>query len=365
MAGKRGGERDKPYVFDCLLELSQGNDCREDFAKRCEDPRSLLVCEPLRWTLALQPTWVAFEQVPPVLELWERVAAYLRDEGYHVWTGLLWTERYGVPQTRERAILMAHRSRPVEPPTATHRRYVPPPKEPDVIPLFDAGERQRIVHPGDEHLLPWVSMAEALGWDGVDVCAPTVTAGGGAAGGVEVFARGGRERLKRYYRNGNQPNAAKRPEDAPAPTLHFGHALNSGIEWTTTPDEPWTAQRPAPTIVTSRRSKDGLLVGRQMAEGEGENVGGWGWERPATSVNCDPRISPPGHHDANESGSQQKNAVRVTEQEAAILQGFPPDYPFQGSRTKRFEQIGNAVPPLLAEHILRQLVDAAELEAAA
>jgi DNA (cytosine-5)-methyltransferase 1 len=85
----------------------------------------------------------------------------------------------------------------------------------------------------------------------------------------------------------------------------------------------------------------------------------WVVERPATNVNCDPRISPPGHHDENESGSQQKNAVRVTIREAAILQSFPPDYPWQGSRTAQFTQVGNAVPPVLAQAVLRALVEPA------
>lgn len=122
------------------------------------------------------------------------------------------------------------------------------------------------------------------------------------------------------YRNGNQENAAEREPDQPAPTVHFGHALNE-VKWVR--------------------------------------------KRPATTLAGDPRLGSPGHRD-REGGERQfqPDAVRVTLAEAAILQGFPPDYPFAGSRTKQFEQVGNAVPPPLARAVIEALVGEALEDAA-
>ena len=50
--------------------------------------------------------------------------------------------------------------------------------------------------------------------------------------------------------------------------------------------------------------------------------------------------------------------LRLTVRDALILQGFGPDYQVQGSRTKQFEQVGNAVPPPLAAHIIAALTGA-------
>lgn len=46
---------------------------------------------------------------------------------------------------------------------------------------------------------------------------------------------------------------------------------------------------------------------------------------------------------------------RVTDREAARLQTFPDWYDFAGTETKRFNQIGNAVPTLLAYKLALQV----------
>jgi DNA (cytosine-5)-methyltransferase 1 len=82
--------------------------------------------------------------------------------------------------------------------------------------------------------------------------------------------------------------------------------------------------------------------------------GQWVLKRPATVCATD-RIAPPGHRNRDAGGESQfasPDTVRITVAEAAVLQSFRPDYPFQGTKTKAFEQVGNAVPPLLAAHVV-------------
>lgn len=99
------------------------------------DPRAALVLEPLRVALLSRPTYLAWEQVPPVLPIWEDCADVLETRGgYSVVTGVLDAADYGVPQVRRRAFLLARRDgRAVRFPQPTH-----------------AGRH--------------VSMAQALGW---------------------------------------------------------------------------------------------------------------------------------------------------------------------------------------------------------
>ena len=51
---------------------------------------------------------------------------------------------------------------------------------------------------------------------------------------------------------------------------------------------------------------------------------------------------------------------RLTPTECAILQDFPADHPFQGGIGSQYRQVGNAVPPKLAEVVARALIQAAQ-----
>jgi DNA (cytosine-5)-methyltransferase 1 len=55
---------------------------------------------------------------------------------------------------------------------------------------------------------------------------------------------------------------------------------------------------------------------------------------------------------------QLEGARRLTVEESALLQTFPPGMQFSGSRSSQYTQIGNAVPPLLAEVLGRALIEA-------
>lgn len=197
------------------------------------------------------------------------------------------------------------------------------------------------------------------------------------------------------YVNGTRDNAAKRGGHEPAPTVLFGHNGNE-VNWmppehpthydrrqgNTRPDgtrdmvRPIPVDEPAPTLGAQGLEKgrdvwtfnehvpecgcrgdwidaDGFCAcchahlddpnGLYAIQGDGTHryahcPANWPRERPSTTVNGDPRIAEAGHHDR-----QMNNAIRVSIEEAAVLQGFPRDHPWQGSRTAQYRQIGDAV----------------------
>lgn len=308
-------------MIACAHELAAGRDTRRDRVAECADPRSLLTVEPLRYAVTLRPRWIALEQVPPALELWTLFAELLANHGYESAVGVLSAERYGVPQTRKRAFLIASLDGPVRLPKPTHRSYDP--HHPDR-------------RPADEGLLPWISMAQALGWR-----CPAVSY------------------TNNQTKAGQRPRGLVRATDKPARTVD-----TSCGSWTIEPGSQSQPEcgldtrqrhcvirplrRPAPTLTAT-----GLANSRTF----------WACNRPATTVLADCRVQPPGHkrnrHDppGRYQDRRGEHAIRITVQQAGILQGFPPHYPWQGPRGHQFLQVGNAVCPPVAQAVLAAAIE--------
>lgn len=360
-AGLRGGIDDTPRILAHVQRVRDAGGWVDwDDADNLTDSKSALVLEPLRYALALRPNYIALEQVPDVEPLWHAVATVLRHHGYSVDVGTLDAECYGVPQTRDRAILVASRIDTARLPEPIMQRY-------DHCGV-DWGEGLF-----GNPLPKWVSMAEALGWaDGV-VGFPRLADSDDTVDldGVAYRARDLRDTAEPaqavtekarswsvHYRGGNQENAARRPTDEPAPTVAFGHN-STGMVWEG-PDvvRVKQARDSGPGAERPPRAADAPSF-TVRAQGSGSHPSGVRWmlNRPSTTVAGDARIAPPGHKDrANGERQFGEGAVRVSVEEAACLQSFPAGYPWSGSRTKQYEQVGNAVPPLLAVAVLGALL---------
>lgn len=341
-AGKGTGRGALGILCDAVVRIFNGDDCRAETrdrvytevmlpariaenddrptakqktyaeveqAARTDATIACLVLEPARRIMELDPEWIALEQVASVLPVWEVYARCLRARGYSVFALVLCAADYGVPQLRYRAVCGASRVRTIGPPPPTHTA------NPEGDDLFGGG------------LLPHVCMADALGWP-LDA---TVK---------EIRGKG------RTERHGDRP---ARPATRPAPTL-----TSKVGEWVVdrrtnskdgrggmVPTVTVPVTRPAPTL-TGQSGSQWVVRPR------------WPFERPATTIvgSFKPEVvSAPGYR-TTVSRQNAEGSVTITVAEAGILQSFPPDYPWQGSKGKQHEQAGNAVPPLLAAHVL-------------
>lgn len=149
-AGQGSGRRALDDVLALIDEGAYklpGEGLRLLSAERGLDDRTALVLTPLAHIYRDRPKYVALEQVPTVLPVWQAYVEVLRELGYSAETANLHAEQYGVPQTRKRAILVARLEGKVSLPTPTHSKYYS--RDPERL---------------DSGVLPWVSMAETLGW---------------------------------------------------------------------------------------------------------------------------------------------------------------------------------------------------------
>lgn len=363
MAGKGKGREDAERLLTAIGLAATNRERIPEIMERFEvganDPRSVLTLEPLRWIAEIMPEYVTMEQVPTVLPIWQAYADTLRAWGYSAWADVLHAEQYGVPQTRKRAFLIARKGEhEISPPAPTHSRYYS--RSPEKM---------------DPGVLPWVSMAQALGWAEDIVMESNYGTGGDPKNRGQrtsdqpaptMTSKAGRNKL--YQRRNSGPGAerAPRPVDSPSYTIraHGSGSHPSGVEWTHMGDVRMSrgtvrpVEAPAPTLTASMDNGNFRWEDRVNNQSGTEFDKEWPSKRPAPTVAGREIVTMPGANANRFNGAtkSRNDGLRVTVQEAGILQSFRADYPWQGTKSKQFEQVGNAVPPLLMAAVVKELM---------
>jgi site-specific DNA-cytosine methylase len=169
----------------------------------------------------------------------------------------------------------------------------------------------------------------------------------------------------RDFRDGEAQQ--ERSVEEPAPTISGGGKQLT--QWEFVEDEA-PVLNPGVTEAQPNRRKYDTEAEPAPTLAFGHDANSWTFERPATTVQGAPGVWPPGHKvnasDIERLGEEEAlerygvraagAAIRLRVEDALVLQSFRPEYPLAGSKTKQFEQVGNACPPLLAAHVLTVLM---------
>ena len=303
-AGLGVGRKDTGVILQAIERIGHGEDPQlvvEWLRSVAQDDKSALCLEPLVWALILKPEWISMEQVATVLPLWEAVAKVLAAKGYSVWVGNVQAEQFGVPQTRKRAILLASRVRKVGAPVPTHSKF-----------------HNRDPFKLDPGVHGWIPMAEALGWGMTHRPYHTVAAGT-KSGGADPQMIGG---------SGARAGIAKERRE--------GRWIEKGVGF----PRRFDGGSGGPLVIDGEeyRARD-LRMGNLPSFTITEKARSWN----VYDI------------DRTETPAEARDAVRLTVEDAGVLQSFPRDYAWQGTRTSQFQQVGNAVPPLLGEAMIRHV----------
>ena len=286
------------------------------------DPRNQLFKHYLRFLEEFEPKAFLFENVPGLLSLgdgkvFRQILSQFAEHGYHVTAKILFAAHYGVPQERWRLILIGSRISAIAPPEPTHYATGRANFRGGRTLTFQLGE------PDKERLLQAVTVGEAIG----DL--PRIEIGEGS----ETVG----------YTVAPHSDYARKMRNPEGMTFnHFGAKLarqniermkyvKPGGSWRDIPHRllPKGMQRARLSDHTKRygRLRNDRLAGTVMTK-------------------CDP------HWGTVFLPDQERS---LTVREAARFQSFPDSYRFLGPRVSQYEQVGNAVPVLMAKAIALQI----------
>jgi len=321
-----------------------------------DDPRNFLFTEYTRLVGEIRPKWLVFENVRGMLyygkgKFLQKLKAELEKLGYKITYSILNAADYGVPQRRERLIIIGSRVG-VEPslPRATHH-------DPRCTQCSRPDRSNKIRGPGgllpgmevcthcdgtgqeptdNLETKPWVSLWEAIG----DL--PTI----GDVGGTDDFVPYEREPFSEYQRRmregaqGYDMHSAKKVSSL---AFEIISKIPEGKGLRAIPPSEMPARfKQMRTVKNGSLRKDCTTLYYRLERG-----------LPSYTITCYFKNVSSGaftHPLANRA---------ITVREAARLQSFPDWFRFSPNSVPR--QIGNAVPPVLAEalgrHILSLMAD--------
>jgi DNA-cytosine methyltransferase len=324
----------------------------------------------------LQPRTFVIGNVPglddgPNLHIVRRLIGGLSQHGYCVADfARLDAAAYGVPQHRVRPFWFGHKHGPcIQWPVPTHGD----PKE----------LRDQFTLPGIQALIPWVTCRQALGHLPLEQLgrpvklrkredAPkeadefTIQDGRGGLGGLNHLDEPSHSVVTNTHGNAMLLNtSSKHPPsqiDEPSTTVKASSGGGSKMALQLDGESPRKAgmrKRDIGRVPQAQRVGDpdsaAKTIDTRTSSSEAK-VLTWPWDRPATTIQADDRLSP-GHHDESFAVRSLPNAIVISELAATILQGFPPDWAFLAtSKDKRFSMLGQAMPIPLAHAVATSVV---------
>jgi len=286
------------------------------------DPRNKLFKDYLRFLEEFEPKAFLFENVPGLLSLgdgrvFRQILCEFGEHGYHVTVKILFAAHYGVPQERWRLILLGSRISVVSPPEPTHFATGRANFRGGGTLTFQLSEADR------KRLLPAITVREAIG----DL--PRLGMGEGSETvGYTVEPHCDYARMMRNPNGLTFNHFAARLSKQNIERMRY---VKPGGSWRDIPHRllPKGMQR-------ARKSDHTKRYGRLRNDGLAGTV----------MTKCDP-------HWGTVFLPDQERSLSV--REAARFQSFPDTYRFLGPRVSQYEQVGNAVPVLMAKAIALQI----------
>ncbi|MCU1479797.1 MAG: hypothetical protein JWQ19_583 [Subtercola sp.] len=294
-----------------------------------EDRRNHLFKEYLRFVEEFQPRAVLIENVPGLVSFdnggtLSAILQSLEELDYHADVQILYAPHYGVPQTRWRTIVLALRDGE-EPLSAFPQAIRHAPMRVNFTSKF--GGRDIVAFAKAVELPMFTTVRDAIG----DL--PEL-ANGEAGADVKPYPTAPTNDYQRALRAGS--DGVHNHEAAKLGKINMERLshIPAGGNWTDIPFDLLPAG-----MKKARRSDHTKRYGRVNPDGLASTI----------LTKCDPHWGAYFHY-------SQKRAFTV--REAARLQSFPDTYRFTGSRVDQYEQVGNAVPPLLAAAVGQSVSEA-------